>query len=74
MVTGVKSETAWGGATAARVEWSSEPETAPAVAATPPKKTRVSPGTKFAPVSVTVVPPVAGPLVGLTLSTAGGAT
>ncbi|HEY3815051.1 MAG TPA: hypothetical protein VGL66_17675, partial [Caulobacteraceae bacterium] len=42
------------------------------VAATPPKVTAVAP-VKPEPVTVTVVPPVEGPLVGLTRVTAGTA-
>ncbi len=41
------------------------------VAAVPPKVT-VAPLTKFAPVMVTAVPPVSGPLLGVTEVTVGG--
>ena len=43
------------------------------VAAVPPKVT-VAPEAKLVPVMVTAVPPAAGPLLGLTLVTAGPAT
>lgn len=42
------------------------------VAGFPPKLT-VVPGVKFAPVSVTAVPPTVGPLLGVTVVTLGGA-
>jgi hypothetical protein len=43
------------------------------VAAVPPKVT-VAPAVKLVPVMVTAVPPVVGPLFGLTLVTVGAAT